>query len=67
MNIHKVIFQVLITEAGGGEKMDKSGKAGVKKPLSSLEDSKVESSSGSHVELDSRLLSALLMVRTITS
>ncbi|BBG98745.1 CCAAT-binding factor [Prunus dulcis] len=61
IDVYFALFKVLITEAGGGEKMDKSGKAGVKKPLSSLEDSKVESSSGSHVELDSRLLSALLM------
>ncbi|CAB4302711.1 unnamed protein product [Prunus armeniaca] len=61
IDVYFALFKVLITEAGGGEKMDKSGKAGVKKPLSSLEDGKVESSLDSHVELDSRLLSALLM------
>ena len=57
-------FQVLINEAGADQKIDQSGKAGDRKAHSSQKDSKVKSSSETHVELDSRLLSALLTVST---
>lgn len=55
-------FQVLISEAGGGDKTEKTDKVGGKKPPGSLKDGKGKKSSDTHVELDSRLLSALLMV-----
>ncbi|KAB2613124.1 hypothetical protein D8674_035440 [Pyrus ussuriensis x Pyrus communis] len=58
IDVYFSLFKVLINEAAAGEKMDKKGKAWSKKPLSSNED---KSSSDSHVELDSRLLSALLV------
>lgn len=57
------IFQVLISEAGGSLKTDK--KEEDKKTSSSSKDSKIKSqSSESHVEMDSRLLTALLTVGT---
>ncbi|KAM2957331.1 hypothetical protein FF2_024336 [Malus domestica] len=58
IDVYFSLFKVLINEANAGEKMDKKGKAWSKKPLSSNED---KTSSDSHVELDSRLLSALLV------
>lgn len=61
VDIYFALFKVLISEAGSGEKTDKSEKVGGKKPPGSLKDGKGNSSSDSHVELDSRLLSALLM------
>jgi hypothetical protein len=58
-NIYNSQIQVLSTEA---ENKDKSGKALKEKARGSHKDSKVKSSSETHVELDSRLLSALLTV-----
>lgn len=57
-------FQVLITEAEADKKIDESGKAVDRKAHGSKKDSEVKSSSETHVELDSRLLSALLTVST---
>lgn len=55
------IFQVLISEAGG-HKMDKHSKEERKRPSSSSQEKDMTSSSESHVEMDSRLLTALLTV-----
>ncbi|KAF5470970.1 hypothetical protein F2P56_011451 [Juglans regia] len=65
IDVYFALFKVLITEAGTGadQKIDKSGKALDKKAQGYHKDSKgsrVKSSSETHVELDSRLLSALL-------
>lgn len=61
-NIYNSQFQVLSTEADADQKKDKSGKALNEKAYGSHKDSKMKSSSETHVELDSRLLSALLTV-----
>jgi hypothetical protein len=61
-NIYDSQFQVLSTEADADQKKDKSGKALNEKVYGSHKDRKVKSSSETHVELDSRLLSALLTV-----
>lgn len=47
--------------------MNKNDKEGKTTASSSLKDNKLKSSSESHVELDSRLLSALLTVSIIMS
>ncbi|XP_041015065.1 uncharacterized protein C4F10.09c [Juglans microcarpa x Juglans regia] len=65
IDVYFGLFKVLITEAGTGadQKIDKSGKALDKKAQGYHKDSKgsrVKSSSETHIELDSRLLSALL-------
>ncbi|KAB1218311.1 CCAAT/enhancer-binding protein zeta [Morella rubra] len=63
IDVYFGLFKVLITEAGADQKFDKSGKALDKKANSyqmDSKDSKSKSSSETHVELDSRLLSALL-------
>ncbi|KAG6669017.1 hypothetical protein CIPAW_01G213900 [Carya illinoinensis] len=65
IDVYFALFKVLITEAGTGadQKIDKSGKALDKKAQGYHKDrkgSRVKSSSETHVELDSRLLSALL-------
>ncbi|GMY34838.1 protein SLOW WALKER 2 [Fagus crenata] len=60
IDVYFALFKVLINEAGADQKIDQSGKAGDRKAHSSQKDSKVKSSSETHVELDSRLLSALL-------
>lgn len=54
-------FQVLITEAGDNQNKNRRTKDG-KPSGSSYKISKAKSSLDSHVELDSRLLSALLTV-----
>ncbi|KAF3451979.1 hypothetical protein FNV43_RR08075 [Rhamnella rubrinervis] len=60
IDVYFALFKVLITEAGAGPKMNKNGKAGDRKASSSLKDDNVKSSSESLVELDARLISALL-------
>lgn len=66
MIINLFLSQVLISEAGGSLMNDKKRKEDDKKVSSSSKDSKVNSqSSESHVEMDSRLLTALLTVSTI--
>ncbi|KAL5579637.1 hypothetical protein UlMin_012079 [Ulmus minor] len=60
IDVYFALFKVLISEAGGGEGKDKSGKPGGRKASSSAKHSKEKSSSESHVEMDSRLLSVLL-------
>lgn len=54
--------QVLISEMGNEPKEEENKKRDAKKP--STKDDKAKGSSDSHVELDSRLLSALLTVST---
>ncbi|KAL6200204.1 hypothetical protein ACLB2K_001970 [Fragaria x ananassa] len=61
VDVYFALFKVLISEAGGGDKTEKTDKVGGKKPPGSLKDGKGKKSSDTHVELDSRLLSALLM------
>ncbi|XP_059456216.1 protein SLOW WALKER 2 [Corylus avellana] len=60
IDVYFALFKVLSTEADADQKKDKSGKALNEKAYGSRKDSKVKSSSETHVELDSRLLSALL-------
>lgn len=60
--MYKSQLQVLINEAENSQKMDKSGKAKDTNASSPVKELKVESSSESYVEMDSRLLSALLTV-----
>ncbi|XP_050383837.1 protein SLOW WALKER 2 [Argentina anserina] len=61
VDVYFALFKVLISEAGSGEKTEKSKKGGGKKPPSSHKNGKWKNSTDTHVELDSRLLSALLM------
>ncbi|KAK9290330.1 hypothetical protein L1049_008497 [Liquidambar formosana] len=60
IDVYFALFKVLISEAGAGSKMEKSRKAGDGKASSSFKECKVKSPTEFHVELDSRLLSALL-------
>ncbi|KAL4625234.1 hypothetical protein ACB092_05G010400 [Castanea dentata] len=60
IDVYFALFKVLITEAEADKKIDGSGKAMDRKAHGSKKDSEVKSSSETHVELDSRLLSALL-------
>ncbi|KAI8544749.1 hypothetical protein RHMOL_Rhmol08G0319100 [Rhododendron molle] len=61
VEVYFALFKVLISEAGGSLMNDKKRKEDDKKASSSSKDSKVNSqSSESHVEMDSRLLTALL-------
>ncbi|KAL0009726.1 hypothetical protein SO802_004834 [Lithocarpus litseifolius] len=60
IDVYFALFKVLITEAEADKKIDESGKAVDRKAYGSKKDSEVKSSSETHVELDSRLLSALL-------
>ncbi|KAE9468038.1 hypothetical protein C3L33_00089, partial [Rhododendron williamsianum] len=61
VEVYFALFKVLISEAGGSLMNDKKRKEDDKKVSSSSKDSKVNSqSSESHVEMDSRLLTALL-------
>ena len=59
--VDKPQSQVLITEAGSSKKMDKSSKA-ERNTSGSSKENEIKSSPESHIELDSRLLSALLTV-----
>lgn len=59
---HKSNLQVLITEAEGDNEKDKGGKHGDGKASKFVKHGKAKKASESHVELDSRLLSALLTV-----
>ncbi|XP_030968545.1 uncharacterized protein C4F10.09c [Quercus lobata] len=60
IDVYFALFKVLITEAEADKKIDESGKAVDRKAYGSKKDGEVKSSSETHVELDSRLLSALL-------
>ncbi|XP_062154243.1 protein SLOW WALKER 2 [Alnus glutinosa] len=60
IDVYFALFKVLSTEADADQKKDKSGNALNEKVYGSQKDRKVKSSSETHVELDSRLLSALL-------
>uniref|UniRef100_A0A5B7B011 Putative CCAAT/enhancer-binding protein zeta n=1 Tax=Davidia involucrata TaxID=16924 RepID=A0A5B7B011_DAVIN len=61
IDVYFALFKLLIFEAGGGLKMDKNSKEEYRKASSSSKDNKVKSPSlESHVEMDSRLLTALL-------
>ncbi|KAA8540211.1 hypothetical protein F0562_024226 [Nyssa sinensis] len=61
VDVYFALFKVLIFEAGAGLKMDKNSKEEYTKTSSSFKDNKVKSPlSESHVEMDSRLLTALL-------
>lgn len=53
---------MLITEAGAGQKMDRGSKVEDKSTSGPSKEGKVKPSSESHIEMDSRLLSALLTV-----
>jgi ribosome biogenesis protein MAK21 len=59
--VDKPQSQVLITEAGSSKKMDKSSKT-ERNTSGSSKENEIKSSPESHIELDSRLLSALLTV-----
>ncbi|XP_031280381.1 CCAAT/enhancer-binding protein zeta isoform X3 [Pistacia vera] len=61
IDVYFALFKVLITEAGDGEKMDKNTKTKDKQSSTFSKENKEKNSSESHIELDSRLLSALLM------
>ncbi|GAV61402.1 CBF domain-containing protein [Cephalotus follicularis] len=60
IDVYFALFKVLITEAVGGQKMDKSTKEEDRKASSFSKERNAKSSVEPHVELDSRLLSALL-------
>lgn len=59
VDVYFALFKVLISEAGGHNK-EKKSKEEFKKAYSSSKDKDVKSDADSHVEMDSRLLSALL-------
>lgn len=59
IDVYFALFKVLITEAGSSKKMDKSIKA-ERNTSGSSKENEIKSSPESHIELDSRLLSALL-------
>ncbi|KAJ0006992.1 hypothetical protein Pint_29299 [Pistacia integerrima] len=61
IDVYFALFKVLITEAGDGEKMDKNTKTKDKQSSTFSKENKEKNSSESHIELDSRFLSALLM------
>ncbi|CAN4085120.1 unnamed protein product [Withania somnifera] len=60
IDVYFALFKVLISEAGEGRTMNKKSE-GHKEVSGSLKNKKEKDSSESHVEMDSRLLSALLM------
>ncbi|CAK9144659.1 unnamed protein product [Ilex paraguariensis] len=60
IDVYFALFKVLISEAGGELKMNKDSKEGHKKTSSSSKANQVKSPVESHVDMDSRLLSALL-------
>lgn len=55
-------MQLLISESSAEKKLDKGNKKEDKKETGSLKNNKAENPSGPNVEMDSRLLSALLTV-----
>lgn len=66
MVLNLFLSQVLISEAGGSLMKDKKRKEDDKKASNMSKDSKVDSQSSElHVEMDSRLLTALLTVSTV--
>ncbi|WCJ33430.1 CCAAT-binding factor [Euphorbia peplus] len=60
IDVYFALFKVLITEAESTRGKEKSGKGENRKGAGPAKEHKMENSSESHVELDSRLLSALL-------
>lgn len=64
LSFQSISFQVLISEAGGPNKKKKS-KEEYKRPVSTLpKDKNVKSEADSYVEMDARILKALLNVST---
>ncbi|KAH9665410.1 CBF domain-containing protein [Citrus sinensis] len=61
IDVYFALFKVLITEAGAGDKMDKNSKTGNKHISTFSKKSQLKISPEPHIELDSRILSALLM------
>ncbi|KAJ0724675.1 putative CCAAT-binding factor [Helianthus annuus] len=59
VEVYFALFKLLISEASGPNKQKKN-KEDYKKPFSSSKDKDVKTDADSHVEMDSRLLSALL-------
>ncbi|CAK7356462.1 unnamed protein product [Dovyalis caffra] len=59
IDVYFALFKVLITEAGSSKKNDKNSKA-ERNTSGSSKETEMKSSPESHIELDSRLLSALL-------
>ncbi|KAF9689828.1 hypothetical protein SADUNF_Sadunf01G0133100 [Salix dunnii] len=59
IDVYFALFKVLITEAGSSKKMDKNSKA-EKNTCGSSKENEIKNSPESPIELDSRLLSALL-------
>ncbi|XP_050227824.1 protein SLOW WALKER 2 [Mercurialis annua] len=60
LDVYFALFKVLISEMGGSQKKDKSSKADNLNTSHPVKEHKMKSSSESHVELDSRIFSALL-------
>ncbi|KAI9160002.1 hypothetical protein LWI28_004150 [Acer negundo] len=60
IDVYFALFKVLIIEASGDEKKDTNNKKEDKLSSSFVKESKAKSPTESHVEMDSRLLSALL-------
>ncbi|KAJ9181067.1 hypothetical protein P3X46_009238 [Hevea brasiliensis] len=60
IDVYFALFKLLITEAESSQKMDKVGKAKDRNTSNPVKKNKGESSSESHFELDSRILSAVL-------
>ncbi|KAJ0677413.1 putative CCAAT-binding factor [Helianthus annuus] len=59
VEVYFALFKLLISEAGGPNKQKKN-KEDYKKPFNSSKDKDAKTDADSHVEMDSRLLSALL-------
>ncbi|CAL1383487.1 unnamed protein product [Linum trigynum] len=61
IDVYFALFKVLITEAGVSQKTDKDSKIEDKSTSGASREGKVKASQESHIEMDSRLLSALLV------
>ncbi|CAI0462522.1 unnamed protein product [Linum tenue] len=61
IDVYFALFKVLITEAGVSQKTDKDSKIEDKSTSGPSREGKVKASQESHIEMDSRLLSALLV------
>ncbi|KAG9457617.1 hypothetical protein H6P81_002125 [Aristolochia fimbriata] len=60
VDVYFALFKVMMTEAGTSQEVDKKAKKGDKNRAGSLQKSKGENNVNSDVEMDSRILSALL-------
>ncbi|RZC77535.1 hypothetical protein C5167_001718 [Papaver somniferum] len=60
VDVYFALFKLLISESSAEKKLDKGNKKEDKKETGSLKNNKAENPSGPNVEMDSRLLSALL-------